>query len=151
MASGRVSDSVNFADPYFEAMVMRMLESLDSDVDMSDQHEDYVEESEHDTDSELDLEPNEEFDQSNNQSVQVSDNYSSDNENPNYYYVCAWNYVFNENTLQCDYHMKLRSSIARALGNQDVPLQEDHGVYRLARNEIKTYHICPPKRKRKTV
>ncbi|CAH1996065.1 unnamed protein product [Acanthoscelides obtectus] len=47
--------------------------------------------------------------------------------------------------------MKLRSSIARALGNQDVPLQEDHGVDRLARNEIKTYHICPPKRKRKTV
>ncbi|CAH1996064.1 unnamed protein product [Acanthoscelides obtectus] len=86
MASARVPDSVNFADPDFEAKVMRMLESLDSDVDMSDQDEDYVEESEYDTDSELDLEPNEEFDQSNNQSVQVSDNDSSDNEDPNYYY-----------------------------------------------------------------
>ncbi|CAH1992754.1 unnamed protein product [Acanthoscelides obtectus] len=85
MASGHVPDSVNFADSDFEAKVMRMLESLDLDVEMSNQ-EDYVEESEHDTDFELDLEPNEEFDPSNNQSVQVSDNDSTDNENPNYYY-----------------------------------------------------------------
>lgn len=54
MASGRVPDSVSIGDPDFEAKINRMLESLDSDVEISDQDEgDEAEVSEHDTDSEI--------------------------------------------------------------------------------------------------
>lgn len=88
MASGRVPVKVNIADPDFEAKMNRMSDSLDSDVEISDEgEEDIVEESEHDTDSEIEVDWEQEI--RNNRSDNTSEGSTStddDDDLPNYYY-----------------------------------------------------------------
>lgn len=91
MASGRVPDKVNIADPDFEVKINRMLESLDSDVELSDQGEDdNVEESEHGTDSEIEVDWEQQARNKRNNTTSEdgtsTDDEDDDEDDRNYYY-----------------------------------------------------------------